>query len=470
MKAQKFALLGLAFLLGSSWDARATNAVLYVYPGQSDLTSSSSFSTSKSSNTSTAPATTSDVEFFSTSYNPSAFTLNSSENWGTLNDLSGTTITIDNKSSPAATDILTLSGGSNTVSGTATDYIYVASSENLSIGGSSTAALAVDLGAASSGASGNIHSNGTLVIAGPLLFNGSAANRSLSFTGSGNTTVSGTLTTDDGNGVIVNSSGIVTFSGGIAASTTLTAGTVDLTSQLTGSVAVNGGTFSESSAGNVFGGSVTFTVSGGTATLATATNSYGGATAVNSGGTLLLMSGTSIANSSGVTIAGGGTIGTPNTDASALTISFKSSAALTLNLGSSTSTQSNLALNLYSTGSDRINATTLTLNNVGVGNTVLITLSNPTNATLSTTTNFYELLTWTSPASGTITASDFSLAAGETGSLTVTGDDLFFTYVASVPEPSTWAIVVLGLGLFGLHQRRRGQLKAEAKPDSIPLF
>ena len=345
MKAQKIALLVLSLVLSLSWDAGAVNTTANVVNGHSDLTVAASFSTNP-----TYPTATYDVTFTNVApYSPTAFTLNTSENWGTLDDLSALTtaapITIDNTVA-STTSTLTLSQGSNQTSGAnSLDYMYVASGASLSIGTASTGTLVVELGTPGSpapangtAASGNIDNNGTLSITSALAFNGSASNKILTFTGSGNTTVSGGITTVSGQ-IAVNSTGTVTFSGGNdgAATTTVTAGTLNVNNEVTGKVVVNGGTFSESSTGSLHGGSgVGIAVHGGTVTLA-ASNSYSGGTTIDDGATLTLTG--QIASSTNALVLGNTTYGGGGTllFGTTLTGSARTSSApsTTLNIGSS---------------------------------------------------------------------------------------------------------------------------------------
>jgi autotransporter-associated beta strand protein len=181
-------------------------------------------------------------------------------------------------------------------------------------------------------------------------------------------------------------------------------------------------------------------------------NTYTGTTTVSVGSLLYgIQSGGSTVGSSNTTgavsVAGGATLGTVAGNATNTTL-FTNAPSLTLNLGT-TGTQSNLQLNLYASGvSDTIDAGVLTLSGSG---TVLVTLDDTTGGNLGTSPD--TLMTWTS---GTYTTSDFSLAGsalGE-GSLSVVGDALEFTPQA-VPEPSTWALMLAGLGALAFSQRRK---------------
>ena len=107
--------------------AEATpNSVVTVNTGQTDLTASATYTPSAT------PTGTNDVEFTG-AYAPAAFTLNSSQTFGSLDDLSATGITISDTGVIAAT--LTLgAGGTNAVTGTnGADLLYVAAGGNLTI-------------------------------------------------------------------------------------------------------------------------------------------------------------------------------------------------------------------------------------------------------------------------------------------------------------------------------------------------
>ncbi len=199
--------------------------------------------------------------------------------------------------------------------------------------------------------------------------------------------------------------------------------------------------------GGAWNGAYTLTKTGGGSFVVSGSCGYTSTTAVNTGG-LLLATGGSINGTAGVTVAAGATFGTVSTNAAALGITAAQAPAYSLTLGNATSAQSNLALNLYSASSDTITAGALTLTGSG---TAQITLSNPTGATLNTATDAYTLMTWTS-SSTTVTPSDFSLAAGETGTFDVENNTLYYT--AMVPEPSTWALLLAGLASFGTWKRR----------------
>src|SRR5947209_14765060 len=114
----------------------SANSELDVNNGATDLTSSSSYLQG------TAPAPTSDVTFTNITYNPTAFTVNSSLSVGTLNDLD-TTQSLSISNAGAAATTLTLNGGTNSVApgngGNASDLLYVASGGTLTLtGGSGT--------------------------------------------------------------------------------------------------------------------------------------------------------------------------------------------------------------------------------------------------------------------------------------------------------------------------------------------
>lgn len=183
--------------------------------GQTDLTAAATYSTG-------TPTTSNDVVLTSQTYSPVAFTLNTNGfnlNIGTLDDLDATqTITIDNKNGSGTSTITLTNTSGNSVSGTSTDLIYVATGGILSIGTASTGTLDLALGA-----------TGTLDIAG-------TANIGAVITGTHGLTMNGA-----GNLVLTNNGN--TFSGG----TTISAGTITVDNNVngelgTGALTLNGGT------------------------------------------------------------------------------------------------------------------------------------------------------------------------------------------------------------------------------------
>ena len=203
--------------------AALANTADNVVNGQSDLTNSGG--TTYSAGT---PTTTSDVTFLAaTTYSPTAFTLNNNLfnlSIGTLDDLDGSqTLTIQNTTS-GSTSTITLNGGSDSVSPSTSDLLYVASGGTLNIatGGAGTLNLAL-------GASGNFDIVGNATIGGAST--GGVISGAYGFTKTG----AGTLTL----------SGTNTYTGG----TTLSSGglTVGNNSALgTGTLTLNGGLLSNS--------------------------------------------------------------------------------------------------------------------------------------------------------------------------------------------------------------------------------
>ncbi len=190
--------------------------------------------------------------------------------------------------------------------------------------------------------------------------------------------------------------------------------------------------------GSQITGSIGLTKSGAGILDLSGANNYTGVTTVNTG-SLFLATGGSIHSTSGVLVGAGATFGAATTNASATAV-LTGTSSLTFSLGTSTTTQSNLQLNLFSSGvSDTIAAGALTLNGSG---SVLLTLNDTTSDNLS---GQYALMTWTS---GTATLGDFTLAgsAMDEGTLAISGDELFFN-AAAVPEPGTWALFIGGLVL-----------------------
>lgn len=305
----------------------SANSKLDLNNGATDLTSPGSYSEG------TAPTTTSDVTFDSgLTYNPTAFTINSSLSIGTLDDLDGTqSLSISNTG--GAADTLTLNGGANSVSGTAGDLLYVASGGSLNInGGSGSTALGLALGAA-----GNFDIAGNATISSVLsgangftLTGGGTLTLGAINTYTGTTTLkSGTLVLGGGNNTFV-SGNTVTFTG----ASTLDLGGFADTLKLTASAGVNATltngtlTLSQSDFATAgFAGNLTVT---NTATLTDPSNIKldirDGAT-VNSTGTI---------NANGVSsaialIVGDGTYGTLNVTGGTVTVA-KGDAATTAQL------------------------------------------------------------------------------------------------------------------------------------------
>jgi fibronectin-binding autotransporter adhesin len=384
----------------------------------------------------------------------------------------GTTLTI-----APTSQLITFS---NTVTGTGNIVVDVDTSTlagNFTNTVNNAGTISVENGNATSGGatiSGNIGSNVTGVIQNTTTGTTTLSGVNTYF---GDTTVSaGTLKLGEASGAttlavqdsVVNlAGGTVTFATGTTAATmgglgsTGGTGTLNLIVSTAGvnltignSNAANGSGTNPNTLNPIYSGIIENTA--GTASVTkvgtntqtfTGVNTYNGTTSVNAG-SLLIGQGGNIADSTGVTVAAGATFGTVNTNTSATTL-LTSIPTLALSMGTSTSTQSNLQLSLYSGGTaDKITASTLTLG--GSSGTVLVTLTDTTGDNLS---GQYNLMTWTS---GTWTTADFSLAGNAVGegSLAVVGDDLVFN-ASAVPEPSTYALIVMGLGVLALCHRRR---------------
>jgi fibronectin-binding autotransporter adhesin len=189
-----------------------------VKSGSTDLTAAATYTPAG------APTTTSDVTFVNSTYTPTTFTISGSNlSIGSLNDLDAQsqTITIQNGTN-STTSLLTLNGG-DSVSGTTSDMLYVASGSTLSIVGTQGTAAVLNLAL---GASGNFDIAGTASISSVI-----SGAFGLTKTGSGLLTLTGANT----------------FSGGL----TITAGTVKgslVSSFGTGTININGGTLSTSAA------------------------------------------------------------------------------------------------------------------------------------------------------------------------------------------------------------------------------
>jgi autotransporter-associated beta strand protein len=137
------ALLLFLFLAGRT--AQAQNAEYDVANGRTDLTARGTYTIAGAQAT-TGPTLATDVTFDSITYAPAAFTLNNSQTFGSLNDLSSTALTINNTSATAGT--LTLGGSGDLgdgVSGTTVDLLYVASGASPTIGAAGNSALGIVL-------------------------------------------------------------------------------------------------------------------------------------------------------------------------------------------------------------------------------------------------------------------------------------------------------------------------------------
>ncbi len=291
-----------------------------------------------------------------------------------------------------------------------------------------------------------------------------------------------------------NGTGLLTLSGGITANGT--------------TVNFNGGTNGITVSGTIGGSSANsnVTTTGGTTTFSNA-NTYVGTTAVNSGATLLISNtvgsalGTSTVNvARGATFGGAGTatgltaftVGTGSSGTAQVQVGAGGSdttSALTLAATSGTITNANLTYNLSSTtagqgnqlnlGSTALTSTTfnpsnpstVTLNVVGAG-----TIANNTSYILMTDSAGFAGTGLTFVGGGSDVGSSttdvitggLSIASntyfGTSGTyansylfLTDNGDQIDVMAVASVPEPSTWAMLAGGLALMIFWSWRRSR-------------
>ena len=181
--------------------ARAADTEYDVLTGQTDLTALTTYTTGGTAGTgaggttaATGPTVTSDVTFDSgTAYSPAAFTLGSSEIFGSLNDLSTTALTVSNTGGAAA-DTLTLGGagdlGDGVPGSNAADLLFVGTGANLTItGGTGNTALGLVLGQ-----SGNFDIVGTGVATISSIISDGGSVFGLTKTGTGTLTLSGANT------------------------------------------------------------------------------------------------------------------------------------------------------------------------------------------------------------------------------------------------------------------------------------
>ena len=146
-RATRRALLLSLALVSLSQYAGAANTQYNVKNGSTDLTATATYTTGGTLGTGaggapagSGPTVTSDVTFNSgVTYLPTAFTLNSSQTFGSLNDLSGGTLTIANTSSTGTGDTLTLGGssdpGSSEPGAASGDLLFVGTGATLNIAG-----------------------------------------------------------------------------------------------------------------------------------------------------------------------------------------------------------------------------------------------------------------------------------------------------------------------------------------------
>lgn len=244
-------LLSSAAAVALASAALQANTEYDVINGQTDLTSASTY-TVGGQPASSPPSASSDVTFDSGfSYNPTAFTINTSLTIGTLDDLDSTdSLSISNTGSAAAT--LTLSGGTNSVAPSLSDLLYVASGGTLTItGGSGSTALGLALASA-----GNLDIAGTASISSII-------------TGSNGFTLTG--------GGMLNLGGANTFTGTVA----INSGTLQLGSTTALGAAANAVTVASGGTLDINGN--TITAHTGTITINGAGPNGTGAALINSG-------------------------------------------------------------------------------------------------------------------------------------------------------------------------------------------
>jgi autotransporter-associated beta strand protein len=426
-----------ASLLLASQSIQAANTELDVVNGQSDLTLATTFGAGT-----TTPTAASDVTFTAVTYSPAAFTISGATavNFGTLNDLSATALTLSNGTA-STTATLNLGGGTgDSVSGSASgDLLYVASGGTLTIqNGTGTLNLAL-------ASSGNFDVVGTATISSVI----SGTGFGITKTGAGTLTLSGTNT----------------YTGG----TTISAGTVSISANLnlgaTGSaISLNGGTLKETNAAaitntqiitigssggtiNVSGkqyvfntqntllGTGALTIVGGAGTLADGSsflgnvalnvaNTYSGAITLQSGGSLEFNNNAAISSAAPITINSNGEL--------IVDTNINVANALTVNGGELT----------FNNGNNGVFSGAITLN--GTGATVRLADFYQTTARSGT-------ITGNISGTGGLTMSNFASTLTLTGANTYTGNTVIGTGVTLVnvaPTARTYSGVISGAGAF----------------------
>jgi fibronectin-binding autotransporter adhesin len=270
-KVTRVAIVTAASVFGGlSYKAAAADSPTIFSTGASDLSVGTNYSPAI---TPTA-ASAYDAEFSGT-YSPATLNINAAAlSFGTLNDLSATSLVITNSNATAGS--ITLSSPSNSVSSNASDLLYVATGSNLTINSSTGTNTLIF------GSSGNVDSLGTLAI-------NSAVNLGtgvVTFIGA-NASVGGVIANTTGS-IDVNVTGAVTFSG---ANTTYASG-----------INVSSGTVTVS---NVSGlGTGTITLGNGT-TLTATVNSVANTINIPTGDSATLNLPTSAGNYNGIFTGGG---------------------------------------------------------------------------------------------------------------------------------------------------------------------
>ncbi len=284
-----------AVVLCNHFAGAATNSEYDVVSGSSDLTASGTYSTGGIPGTGTGgtavanpPSVATDVTFdIGVPYSPTAFTLNSSQTFGSLNDLSTLPLAVDNATGTG--DSLTLGGagdlGDSVPKSDPADLVFVAAGGTLNIGSASSAPLGLVLGQ-----SGNFDISGTSTIGSAISDNGSGfgitktgggvltLSTAETYSGITNVNVGGlTLTGTIGTGVNVLGLGGGTFN--YAAPGVAGIQTFATTNINPGGSAINntvaGNTLALGNLSRSVGGTIDFAANVGPITTATTTNSGG---------------------------------------------------------------------------------------------------------------------------------------------------------------------------------------------------
>jgi fibronectin-binding autotransporter adhesin len=472
----------IASFLGLGQIARANTENDVKNDGSSDLTASATYVNG-------GPATTDDVTFTLATYTNTAFTDGSSITIGTLNDLASNALTITGSTGA----VLTLNGGTNTVAPSSSDLLYakssnltisgtgsvnVAAAGNIDVGGSTTTSIAESLTGTSAI---TLTGTGTLNLAatsnsgfsgGIIVANGNLTDSNNTDLGTGSLTLGSSVATSNAINIRLNSAGgaysnAIVVNAGTSASVARSlsstngngivfSGTQTLNNGATITYASGGGAVNVSGnisgTGNVNFGSIgatrtgTITLSGGVNNAGTITNDSTFKPTGNYSGGNNVISGVIGSNVTGITqnVAGLSlTLSGVNTNYAGVTNILNGTLATS---GSGTLGQSNINV------ADTTGAIFTLTNPNAIGATGLLSFGNNSVINLNFTGNdslagITDTTTNMSLAAGTYTVNQLNTFFGDTAFATTDNPTMGTTFTVTAPEPSTWALMLGGLGL-----------------------